>query len=145
MELSFEYYDWLKWLNENSPLLIFISIFGAFLFLIAMALLRGFLQRMGLRFIAGWKFFDYLMICIFATGFIGGFLILLLTAVIFQPHTDSMTGIRFILILGALFLCISAFYLTNMAALEKWFDDAVVVSKESPKKSSKKRKKSRKK
>ncbi|NDV57620.1 hypothetical protein [Bacteroides sp. 519] len=128
MELSFEYYSWLRSLNAEPFVLIFISIFGSFFFLLIFGLLRYLLKKIGLRFIADWKLLDDFMICFGVTGFFGGFLIMLLTPLVLSED-DGMGGLRLILIWLTLFACVFTFYMTNKVVLKKWSDEVLVIQK----------------
>lgn len=142
MEFSFEYFGWLKQLNEEPFLLIFISLFGSLLFLLGIAIVRWLLGLIGLKFIANWKFLNSFMISFGITGFFGGFLILILVFLLEASNSD-MSGVRLILIWIMLFICVFIFYLTNRVTLEKWFDDMIykgVKSSHKPRKKKSKRK-----
>ena len=135
MEFSFEYYDWLKSLNGTSPILIFISIFGAVGFLIVFGILRWMLKMIGLTFLSEWKFLDDFMICTFLTGFFGGFLIMIFTF-LFEASENTMPGIRLLFIWIALYLCVFVFYMTNKTILKKWYHDMTSSSNKSKNKKS---------
>ncbi|WP_108823512.1 hypothetical protein [Dysgonomonas sp. Marseille-P4361] len=128
MEFSFEYYDWLKALNNNAPILIFISIFGSLIFVAVLGLFRSLLKAIGLTIIADWKFLDDFMICFAVTGFIGGFLFLFLTFIL-TPWENNMLGIRYLMIWFVLFICVFSFYLIHKRSLKKWFDEMSIVEK----------------
>ena len=135
MEFSFEYYDWLRNLNGASPILIFISIFGAVGFLIVFGIIRWMLKMIGLTFLSEWKFLDDFMICTFLTGFFGGFLIMIFTF-LFEASSNSMPGIRLLFIWIALYLCVFVFYMTNKTILKKWYHDMTSSSNKSKNKKS---------
>ena len=138
MEFSFEYYDWLRNLNEASPILIFISIFGAVGFLIVFGILRWMLKMIGLTFISECKFLDDFMICTFLTGFFGGFLIMIFTF-LFEASGNNMPGIRLLFIWIVLYLCVFVFYMTNKTTLKKWYHDMTSSSNKSKNKKSKRK------
>ena len=130
MEFSFEYYDWLRKLNDASPVLIFISIFGAVGFLLAFGIARWMLKMIGLIFLSEWKFLDDFMICTFLTGFFGGFLIMIFTF-LFETSGDNMPAIRLLFIWTALYICVLVFYMTNRTVLVKWYHDMTASSSKS--------------
>ena len=140
MEFSFEYYNWLRNLNEAPQVLIFISIFGSILFLIAFGILRWIIKMIGLTFISEWKFLDDFMICTSLTGFFGGFLIMIFTFM-FKASADGMAGIRLLFVWIILYICVFLFYMTNKAALKKWYHDMTSLNDKSKKKPQKRKKK----
>ena len=126
MELSFEYYGWLRTLNENPVIAIFASIFGSLLLVGVTTLFRRLLAKVGLRTIAEWKLLDDLMTCLVITGIFGGFFLLIFVFVI---AGDSMGGVRLLLIWLSLFLCVCSFYFINKIPLKKWYNEVVDIPK----------------
>lgn len=120
MEFGFEYYDWLRKLNEFPVALILISIFGSFALVVLLGITRRLLKRIGLKAGADWTFLDYFMIAVGFTGFFGGFLLLVLY---FLSPDDENIGIRMLLILSVLFICVVTFLISNKIMLKKLYHD----------------------